>query len=199
MARPHISLAGLMGFVLVCGLGAAGLRFASETWVGSLLLLTLTLLAIGILGVVYRRREARAVWLGFSLFGWGYLALTFGPWFATELQPKLPTTKLLAHLYERLEPTPAGDLFASGRGTVTMNAGSMTIQAERILLKAPASSSSGAAPDQSRWTNLGGSLFVLTGTVGNFCQVGHCLLTMIAALVGALIARRFYATGGFAG
>ena len=37
-----------------------------------MLLLTLGLLAVAVLGVVYRREERRAWWLGFALFGWGF-------------------------------------------------------------------------------------------------------------------------------
>ena len=87
MGRIRVSLAGLMGMVLISGIAFAALRDLSESGAGVLLLVTLAILATAILGVVYRRDAKRAWWLGFGLYGWGYLTLAFGPWFSTEMKP----------------------------------------------------------------------------------------------------------------
>src|SRR4051794_21863807 len=101
MSRLRMSLAGLMVLVLVLGIGIAALRDASETWAGIVLLLTLGLLVVSILGVIYRNGGRRAWWLGFGIFGWGYVALTLAPWSKPE---KLPTRDLLDSLYTRMSP-----------------------------------------------------------------------------------------------
>ncbi len=76
----RFSIAGLMGIVLVAAIGLAALRNASETWAGVMLLLTCGALALAVVGVVCRAEAERAWWLGFALFGWGYLALAFWSW-----------------------------------------------------------------------------------------------------------------------
>jgi hypothetical protein len=80
MGRLHISIAGMMVLVLVLSIGFASLRFPSEPLAGTVLLLTLGAFALAVLAVVYRRGERRAFWLGFALFGWGYMALTAAAW-----------------------------------------------------------------------------------------------------------------------
>ena len=102
MIRPRVSLSGLIVGVLACGLGLAALRNASPTWAGSILLLTLGLLAVAVIGVVHRREERRAWWLGFALFGWGFAALVLAPWSKPEA---LPFSMLVDRLYPRVSPT----------------------------------------------------------------------------------------------
>jgi len=57
--------------------------------------------AIG--GGVCRRGAERAWWLGFALFGWGYLALAF--WSSDNLT-ELPTAILLQAINSRMNTTP---------------------------------------------------------------------------------------------
>ena len=57
------------------------------------------MLTLAIVGVVCRDGTERGWWLGFALFGWGYLLLAF--WSSLDL----PTTALLHSLQARLNPT----------------------------------------------------------------------------------------------
>src|SRR4051812_40102573 len=98
----HSSISGLMTAVLICGVGIAAMRDASDLWAGVLLLLTLFLLGVSLLGVLHRRDAKRAFWQGFALFGWGYMILVRAPWFAEQVQPKLATTQLLSGVHARL-------------------------------------------------------------------------------------------------
>jgi hypothetical protein len=75
MRHFRFSIAGLMGAVLVAAVGLAALKNATETWAGAMLLLTCGTLALAVVGAIYRKGVQRAWWLGFSLFGWGYLVL----------------------------------------------------------------------------------------------------------------------------
>ena len=88
-------IAGLMSAVVVVPLGLAALRNASETWAGATFLSTCAVLCLAIVGVVCRGESERAWWLGFALFGWGYLILAF--WSSLEL----PTMALLDALGSR--------------------------------------------------------------------------------------------------
>src|SRR4051794_39854476 len=97
----RITIAWLMAAVGGVAVAGAALRDASEAWFGVLLTITLALLACAAFGVAYRRGAARAGWFGFALFGWGYLVLASGPWWAEQVQPALPTTQALAYLHAR--------------------------------------------------------------------------------------------------
>jgi hypothetical protein len=92
MRRARISIAGLMGAVLIVALGLAALRSASEISAGVTFLATCAVLTFAVVAASCSGREARAGWLAFSLFGWGYMALALLSGRAT---PTLPTSILL--------------------------------------------------------------------------------------------------------
>ena len=75
MRIVRFSIAGLMGAVVVAAVCLAALRNASQAWSGAIFLLTRGVLGLAIINAIYRRGADRAWWLGFCLFGWGYLAL----------------------------------------------------------------------------------------------------------------------------
>lgn len=80
MKRFRPSIAGLMALVLFAAIAFAALRGASAIWASVMFTLTLVLLSTAILGAFYCQRPARIAWAGFAVFGWAYLAMTFGPW-----------------------------------------------------------------------------------------------------------------------
>src|SRR5262249_29168198 len=86
----RFSIAGLMGAVVVAAIGLAAVRDPSETWAVVILLSTCGALALAVVGVVSRVGTERAWWLGFALFGWGYLTLAFWSWQDYRWQ-RLPT------------------------------------------------------------------------------------------------------------
>jgi hypothetical protein len=71
MRSFRVSIAGLMGAVLIAALCVAALRSASETWAGVTLLATCGVLGLAVIGVVCRDVSERVWWLGFALFGCG--------------------------------------------------------------------------------------------------------------------------------
>jgi hypothetical protein len=99
MRTVRFPIAGLMGAVLVVALGSAALRNASTTWAGATFLLTCGVLCLAVVGIVCRGDAKRAWWLGFALFGWGYLVLAF--WSLVDL----PTMALLDTIGARLGVT----------------------------------------------------------------------------------------------
>jgi hypothetical protein len=146
MRTVRFPIAGLMWAVLVAALGLAALRSSSELWAGATFLATCGILCLAIVGIVCRTDETRAWWLGFALFGWGYLALAF--WSPHSL----PTTALLHMLEARLgTPKPVGGGLKS------------------VMLAGGFGGPIGGGPDE------------------HFQQIGHCLLALLAALLGGVI------------
>jgi hypothetical protein len=96
MRTTRFPIAGLMGAVLVIALALAALRNAYETWAGATFMVSCGVLTLAVVGIVCRGDAERAWWLGFALFGWGYLALA-------SLSPaELPTMTLLDAIAARL-------------------------------------------------------------------------------------------------
>jgi hypothetical protein len=102
MRFVRFSIAGLMGAVLTAALGLTALRSASETWAGAALLLTCGVLGLAVVGVVSRAADERAWWLGFALFGWGYLALAL---WSLPSATKLPTVTGLEAVWTKIGMT----------------------------------------------------------------------------------------------
>src|SRR4051794_21537121 len=113
MRRAQFSIAGLMGMVLVASIGLAALRPGSETWAGVLFLVTCGVLALAIVGVACRGAGERAWWIGFALFGWGYLALAY---WCSAPTPRLPTIALLSALKGGTVPLPQVRNSSGGMG-----------------------------------------------------------------------------------
>ena len=178
MSRLHVSLAGLRGVVLASGISLAALRNASPTWAGVTLLLVLCLLTTSILGIAYRRRAARAWWLGFGLFGWGYFVLAFAPW-PSGVRPDLPTTALLAYLHAKISPP---EIRVMGSFELADRVRSRELVVLDEIPRGPGVPLA-AAEDQV--------VVVSSIDPAQFERVGHCLLALAAGLVGALLARRF--------
>ncbi len=95
MRLIRASIAGLMGAVLIAALGLTALRSASDTWSGATLLATCGVLGLAVVGTVCRDAAERAWWLGFTVFGWGYLAMAF--WSPVDAT-RLPTFALLEYV-----------------------------------------------------------------------------------------------------
>src|SRR5437763_875362 len=106
MRPPRYSLAGMLAVVLVAAIGMAGLRYASYEWASGIFLLTCATLALSIVGVVCRQGPLRAWWLGYAVFGWGYMALAFGSRPAESHWPMLPTTLVSRLARDKIGPPP---------------------------------------------------------------------------------------------
>jgi hypothetical protein len=91
-------LIGLAGFWSTAMAAAIGRWPAPGAWAGTSFLLTTALLGFAALAAAFRRDRSRAVWLGAALFGFGYLALTFGKSQLFIVAPHLPTEGLLNRL-----------------------------------------------------------------------------------------------------
>src|SRR5262249_24656809 len=85
--------------IVLIAVGLACLMFASSPWAGAVFSITLGFLSLAPLGIIYRRGERRAFWIGAALCGWSYIIFSSGPWFVDHVQHRLVTTKLLKWAY----------------------------------------------------------------------------------------------------
>jgi hypothetical protein len=102
MRRVRFSIAGLMVVVAVTAVVVAALRSASDAWAGAMLMLVCGVLGLAIVGIVCRSGIERTWWLGFALFGCGYLVLAF--WSENNFN-RLPTATLTLFLSSKFDPT----------------------------------------------------------------------------------------------
>ncbi len=101
MRRLRESIVGLTAVVLVSAVGIVALRYSTVAWVGAIDLLTRAILGLAVVKAIYGRGPTRAGWLGFAVFGWGFLGLVMPRMLPDRLGeglllPYLPTRILLA-------------------------------------------------------------------------------------------------------
>jgi hypothetical protein len=188
MRRPRFTIASLLGIVLFLAVGLAALRAASDTWDSGIFGVTLTVLLISVLLCIHRTAARRAYWLGFSLFGWVYLVMSLVP----PVAARLPTTKGLAFLDSQVPGrtfTINGVLNGSPGGPGTL----MT-----TIAFSPDGRSIGTTQGTKvrLWDATTGKLLAgPNGTSENFLRIGHSLLALVLAFLGAHLSRYLYASG----
>lgn len=202
----RVSVAALMGLIVLCAVGFTALRNPNEFWAGTLLALNLGLVGLSALGIVYRRGARRAAWVGYLLFGGGYLAIAFGPWLTTSIRPLLPTTRILTLLRLRVDvPTSlqnADMLIIYSRLASLTDALNQVKSREgpndpevRRLQRQVDQLKALLSPVESKGP-LHVVLSVLAGATGGerFDQTGHGLFALSCGLLGAIIGRHFHRT-----
>lgn len=194
--RRH-TIASLMAVTVIIAVAVAALKNASDVWAGGLLLITLFLLASAVLGVRYRREARQAFWFGFALFGWGYLVLAEAPWFAEHVRPGLPTTALLSYLHAKISPHQVDSTnYVVGLSSLAL-ADSPPLGSFKVATK-PGTSVNGSSSVVSSGLSFAFSVGLFRSNVEQFTHIGHCLLALLAAVAGGLVARWFQRTGSTA-
>jgi hypothetical protein len=94
MRDPRFNIASMLGAISFVAVGFAALREATDQWDGALFSLTLGLLLSAVLLAVHRTEARRAFWIGFALFGWGYLSLSL----ISSIEARLTSTQALINL-----------------------------------------------------------------------------------------------------
>ena len=205
MKRFRFHLGTLVILILILGVGFAALRQSNETWDSSIFSITLGVLLVSILLAVHRTQIKRAFWVGFALFGPAYLGLAQIP----SIESRLVTTRALAYLDSKLaRSAPAGIAYFDYDNDgltdilVTNNAQSNVVfrsNGNGTFQDVTVTAGSNAGANQAvggGWisevavgpTTLAG----LFGTTIYFVRIGHCLLAMVAALLGGQLSRYFY-------
>ncbi len=190
MRRFRFHLGTLVILILIVGGGFAALRESNDLWHSGLFTLTLGVLLISVLLAVHRREAKRAFWIGFALFGWGYLALSL----VSSIESKLLTRKALTYLDSKLPRSPVlitgqawGDVPTNSTGqawgdlqssqtdqTVTVPSRSYLIRNEPLTA-------------YYKWLLKGGS-----STTENFVRIANSLLTLFMAWFGGQLSRDLY-------
>ena len=185
MRKLRVSIASLLGVILILGVGFAALRESSDLWDSGVFALTLAALLISILLAVHRTESRRAFWIGFALFGWIYLGLSLVP----SIESRLITTKALAHLDSKVPGRSlAFTARLSGKGSVapgnqTQNL-ALTIDGNQL-----ATSNKGVV---GLWDETGKLLGGWIGTTENFVRIGHTLFALLAGWFGGQLSRRIW-------
>ena len=94
MREFRFNIVSILVAIVFVGFGFAALRQADDLWNSSLFSLTIGLLLAAVLLAIYRTEVRRAFWIGFALFGWGYLSVSLIP----STESRLITTKALVLL-----------------------------------------------------------------------------------------------------
>ena len=141
----RVSIAGVMGIVVIAAVGLMGLREGTPIWASLTFGLTLLFLLGASLNAALRKPIDRAGWLGFAaMFGWVYLLLNFGPWAKLELPP-MPNAWLVDESLARLHPEPEYEPNDTWQTTAMNVTYSVQIQRLRHQLKPGSVEWSGSA------------------------------------------------------
>ncbi len=95
LPRVRSTVRGMMLVCLYVAICLASLLSPSQFTADFLYTVQICLLFTSVLGVALRRQAERAFWLGFAVFGWGYLFLTYLTWWGGA--PPLMYTSRLMH------------------------------------------------------------------------------------------------------
>jgi hypothetical protein len=175
MRVNRLSIAGLMGVILIVALGLVGLKEGTEFWAGAIFVLTTLLLLGSILNAIHGRGALRAGWIGFALFGWAYAIFVFGGWSSEQNRtpaPPPPTSWPLDRLDERIHVKPEYVSNPALAGSAPMAFSPVFPMPPRFILK----------PGTTPWL----------GSDVHYRQVGHCLATILFGTIGAAWSRLAY-------
>jgi hypothetical protein len=189
MGRLRFHLGTLVILVLLLGVGFAALREASDLWESGLFTLAICVLLISILPAIHRTETRRAFWLGFALFGWGYLGLSVVP----SIETRLITTMALAYLDSKVPRRPN----IPPRYIASLIAfGAVNNQVSNVNVALDGIQSATTGQGQVRlWNGTTGKLLGgWIGTTENFVRIGHSLFALMGGWFGGQLSRRLCRT-----
>jgi hypothetical protein len=176
MKRFRLSVAALMGVVLLLALGMAALRANTDIWASAMFTAAVSLFSVAIIAAMAIRGSARFTWMGMAVFGWIYLVISFGPWpGSTTEPPPLITSVLLDYVQDYI----------------------LTTNKIPYLYTAPVNPHPfleklgglpGAAPPPGGYRNI--------GSISPYLQTGQCLGGMLFGIMGAVAGRLISARRG---
>jgi hypothetical protein len=188
MRNLRFNIASILGVIMFLGVGFAALKESGDLWESGIFTLTLGVLLVSILLAIHRSEARRAFWIGFALFGGGYLAISL----ISSIESRLLTAKGLAYLDRKLSGRPPD--VATLLLSVARSSGSAN-QAQNVAfavdgLKVAATSKQGIV---RIWDATTGRLLTgWSGTTENLVRIGHSLLAVVAGWLGGQLARRLH-------
>lgn len=172
MSSHRFSTRWLFALIGLCALVAAGLSNPSIFWGAFFFSLAILIVSIGLLGTIFTRDEQRAYWIGFVMFGAGYLFLMYCPGFDRVVGQRLISTKILGLVEIGLPATPS-DKILKGYFNESPREAATNVGSEAMM-------TSSAGNYLPQW--------------GHFQEVGHSAIAVALALFGGRMARYFYAS-----
>jgi WD40 repeat protein len=185
MRSIRFHLGTLVIVILLLGVGFAALRESSDIWESGIFTLTIGVLLTSILLAVHSSESRRAFWIGFALFGWVYLALTF----MSSIESRLITTKGLAYLDSKVPGRSMGmfDVQISHPGS-----GLLSKKVQRLAFTPNGNQLATSGEGHVRiWDVTTGKLLSgWSGTTYNFIRIGHSLLALLVGWFGGQLSCR---------
>jgi hypothetical protein len=173
MRRFRFSIAGLLVFIVICGIGFAALKESNDPWEHAVFSVTLLALVTAVLLAVHRTEARRAFWLGFVVCGGCYLGFSLIP----AIESRLASTLGLSYIHSKLPLQSANTLrltvVASGASVLNAQPKPMTLTVNN---------------DHFRLIQWGSS-------TGNFVKIGHSMLALLLGWLGGLLSRRLWRAG----
>ncbi len=186
----RFNIAGLLGFILVCGVAFAALKVASDLWESGVFTLTLVVLLVSLLLAIHRTGASRAFWVGFAIFGLSYLGLSLVP----PIEARLITAKGLTFLHSKLPgQVPEGPILFTLSTTGSGSPGQPT-KTVSFTATNDTRTTSGQAFYRMWDTSTGKLIGGWGSSTENFVMIGHSLLALLLACVGGLISQNLSRT-----
>lgn len=182
-------LGSLVILVLLVGVGLAALRESNDIWDSSVFSITLAVQLISILLAIHRTDKRRAFWLGFALSGSAYLGLSVVP----SIEPRLITKRALAYLASKMPRSSLYDNDGWMHPLIVNNSQPIALNVNNgngDFIDIPVVAGS------KQWFPTIHVTPLMTGSSGtqeNFVRIGHSLVALIAAFLGGLLSRYFFA------
>jgi hypothetical protein len=210
MRAPRFSIRSLLGGIAITGVGLAMLRSPLPVWGNVAYTVAGVAVIAGASIAIIGRDAQRAYWVGFTLFGAGYLGFS----------DQLVTETMLDLIYpclapESIEPPPASpNILAAPAGvpvgsavqyayptSPVSSAGSVPATPTLVSVSAPATPFSVSAPAISGWDywlkpdrRLGELYYSEFSSFSptSFRRIGHSLVALLAAALGGAFVRWRY-------
>ncbi len=161
MRDPRHNIASMLGAISFVAVGFAALREANDQWDSALFSLTLGFLLSTVLLAVHRTEARRAFWIGFAVFGWGYLSLSL----ISSTEARLITTQALVYLEKANILGNRANVIRVIPNLDRMRAYNLSLD---DLLKATAETSTFGSPEEERLRQANGESQTLEYVRGSY-------------------------------
>jgi hypothetical protein len=183
--------------VIIAAVTFAALKQPEEASAAAMSTLVLATMGLAILGVVYRRERRRAFWVGYLIFGGGYLVASTAPGLKEAMRPRLVTSALIDASFPKIHPKgQEGQQQIAVTGNLTGPSGPASVvqfQASSGGANLPTPGvSTGTLPNASYKISLFG--VALSGPSEEYREIGHGSCALLGGLLGGLLGQLALAT-----
>jgi hypothetical protein len=189
----RFSIRTLMTFIVGSAIGLAALRNANDRWAKMMFIAAVVSVGVAALGACFLRAKERARWTGEAIFAGGYLIFALTPWFSSCLG----TTQLLDYIHAKVVASTIATFEVSrfDQDTILFRVvssdGAINVRKvpDGVYSSAPAERLLASIESANRWRSA------LPGAANHdqFQRVGHSLFSLLAGLLGGMVAMWFYA------